>query len=46
MKGGVAAPSRPPLRGTVRARMQGDDVEILIITKDGVRSDTLALKRD
>lgn len=24
----------------------GDDVEILIITKDGIRRDSLALKRD
>jgi 20S proteasome subunit beta 6 len=24
----------------------GDDVEILIITKDGIRTDSLALKKD
>jgi hypothetical protein len=26
--------------------LQGDDVEILIITKDGIRTDKLQLKRD
>ena len=28
------------------AFLQGDDVEILIITKDGVKTDKLELKRD
>ena len=26
--------------------MQGDDVEIVVMTKEGVRTDTLSLKRD
>lgn len=31
---------------TLPLLLQGDDVEILIITKDGVRVDSLGLKRD
>lgn len=34
----------PALRALPRP--QGDDVEILVITKDGIRTDSLQLKRD
>ena len=35
-----------PCNHNLRSPVQGDDVEILIITKEGVRTDRLELKRD
>jgi hypothetical protein len=35
----------PGLRG-IPPMLQGDDVEIYIMTKDGIATETLSLKRD
>ena len=44
-------PCRPPYLTVLRptgppACLQGDDVDILIITKEGIKLDKLELKRD
>ncbi len=39
-------PQRGNSRGFSHIILQGDDVEILVITKEGVRTDRLELKRD